>query len=81
MLDNWQTIQLGNLLLHHKVTNVQCEIAARLMEKGWIEPWVYGGCVRLALPDLWHKKHRGVIFRDWSRKSIRITKTGRILCN
>lgn len=57
----------------------QLAVVDRLIGKGWIDPWKYGRSVYLFLPDVWHKRNRGVMFRDHHRSPIRVTPTGRIL--
>lgn len=61
-------------------TTIQSAVVDRLLAKGWIDPFPYGGVVYLYQAHPWHKKHRGVLVHDYFRKAIRVTKTGRILC-
>jgi hypothetical protein len=80
MINAVQQCHLRNLQLIHTVTETQLEITEKLLHKGWMDPFWYAGCVRLGRANVWHKKNRGVIFRDYTLLVIRVTKTGRILC-
>lgn len=62
-----------------RATDKQKAVEARLIGKGWIDPFMYRRSITLALPDLWLKRERGIIHRSCKRRPVRITPTGRIL--
>lgn len=63
----------------NRMRPAQLAAVEKLLAKGWIDPWVSGQSCFLFLPDVWHKRNRGVVFRSYHRNPIRVTPTGRIL--
>lgn len=62
-------------------SEIQKAVLAKLLAKGWIEPWLYHRSIHLSLPDVRAKRERGVVYRDWRRPGIRITPNGRIVAS
>ncbi len=62
-----------------RATSTQVAVVEKLLAKGWMDPWVYGRSVRLGLPNVQARRMFGSVYRDWTRRGIRVTPTGRIL--
>jgi integrase len=56
----------------------QVELASRLMQKGWTDPYYHRGFVWLRSPAARHQQ-QSQRMRDCSVRPVRITRTGRIL--
>jgi hypothetical protein len=60
------------------MTDQQRAVVERLLSKGWIGPLHYRRRVYLFLPDIQNKR-RNYVVRDWSRRPIYVTPTGKVL--
>jgi hypothetical protein len=70
---------VNNAYAKGRITAAQADAAAKLLRKGWLDPFIYGRNVHLALPMVALRRITGSAARDWHRPTVRITPSGRLI--